>query len=65
MHSLGGAAFQKYLMPAARVYEAATNLVGAITVVKKYLDETAEVVGLTADAIGTTRKWRCSRRPRA
>ena len=52
MHSLGGAAFQKYLMPAARVYAASTNLVGAIAVVENAYDETAEVVGLTADAIG-------------
>ena len=34
------------------MYEAATNLVGAIAVVENAYDETAEVVGLTADEIG-------------
>jgi hypothetical protein len=54
MHSLGGAAFQKYLIPAARVYAGATNLVGAVAVVENAYDETAQVVGLTADEIGAT-----------
>jgi hypothetical protein len=52
MHSLGGAAFQKYLMPAARIYADATNLVGAVAVVENAYDETAQVMGLTVDQIG-------------
>ncbi len=52
MHALGGAAFQRYLMPAARVYALATNLIGAVAVVENAYDETAEVVCLDAAAIG-------------
>jgi hypothetical protein len=52
MHSLGGAAFQKYLMPAARLYATATNLVGALVVVENAYDETAQVAGLTVEQIG-------------
>ena len=41
MHAGGGAAFQRYLAPAARVYESSTNLAGAICVVENAYDETA------------------------
>jgi hypothetical protein len=56
MHALGGAAFQKYLVPAARVYAAATNLVGAIAIVENAYDQTALVTALTADEIGGERE---------
>jgi len=52
VHAGGGAAFQRYLAPAARIYEASTNLAGAICVVENAYDETALVVGLPAAAIG-------------
>jgi hypothetical protein len=52
MHAGGGANFQKYLAPAARVYEANSNLAGAICIVENAYDETAKIVGLTDREIG-------------
>ncbi len=52
MHAGGGANFQRYLAPAARIYEANTNLAGAICLVENAYDDTAEIAGLTAAQIG-------------
>ncbi|MCC9075292.1 nickel-dependent lactate racemase [Litorilinea aerophila] len=52
MHAGGGANFQKYLAPAARIYETNTNFVGAICPIENAYDETAEMVGLTAAEVG-------------
>ncbi|MCB0183592.1 MAG: hypothetical protein KDE31_04980, partial [Caldilineaceae bacterium] len=52
MHAGGGANFQKYLAPAARIYEKNTNFVGAVSVVENAYDGTAKIVGLTADKVG-------------
>ena len=52
MHAGGGANFQKYLAPAARVYEAHSNLVGALCVVENAYDDTAMVVALEDSEIG-------------
>ncbi|MCX6043487.1 MAG: DUF2088 domain-containing protein [Chloroflexi bacterium] len=52
MHAGGGANFQKYLAPAARIYETNTNFVGAICPIENAYDGTAKIVGLTADKIG-------------
>lgn len=52
MHGGGGANFQKYLAPAARIYEENTNFVGAVSVVENAYDGTAKIVGLTADKVG-------------
>lgn len=56
MHAGGGANFQKYLAPAARVYEANSNLAGAICIVENAYDETAEIAGLTDREIGLERE---------
>jgi hypothetical protein len=56
MHSRGGAAFQRNLIPAARIYAANTNLAGAIGVIENAYDETAQVTGLTAEEIGAERE---------
>ena len=56
MHAGGGANFQKYLVPAARIYETNTNFVGAICPIENAYDETAEIVGLTAQEVGTARE---------
>ena len=56
MHAGGGANFQKYLEPAARVYESKSNFVGALCPIENAYDETAEIVGLTADEVGTARE---------
>ncbi len=53
MHAGGGRNFQRYLAPAARIYEQRTNLRGAICVVENAYDETALVQGLLAAEIGT------------
>lgn len=52
MHAGGGANFQKYLAPAARIYETNSNLVGALCIVENAYDETASITGLTAAKIG-------------
>jgi hypothetical protein len=53
MHAGGGANFQKYLEPAARIYETNTNFAGALCPVENAYDETAEIAGLSADKVGT------------
>lgn len=52
MHNLGVSAFQNYLIPAARIYETETNVVGGLALVENAYDETCEIVGLTAAEIG-------------
>ncbi|MEZ4725744.1 MAG: hypothetical protein R3E79_01265 [Caldilineaceae bacterium] len=52
MHGGGGANFQKYLAPAARIYEKNTNFVGALAIVENAYDGTAKIEGLTADKVG-------------
>ena len=56
MHSLGAAGFQRYLEPAARIYETNTNLVGGLAILENAYDETAEIVGLQAAEIGGPRE---------
>ncbi len=56
MHAGGGANFQRYLEPAARVYEKKTNFVGAICPLENAYDETAEIVGMPAAEVGTERE---------
>ena len=56
MHSLGVPGFQRFLEPAARVYAASTNLIGALAIVENAYDETAEIVGLTAAEFGAPRE---------
>ncbi len=52
MHSGGSPNFQRYLAPAARIYETDTNFVGAICLVENAYDGTSEIVGLTAAEVG-------------
>lgn len=52
MHAGGGANFQKYLAPAARIYETNTNFRGAICPIENAYDGTAEIVGLLASEVG-------------
>lgn len=56
MHAGGGANFQRYLQPAARIYAANTNFAGAICPLENAYDETAEIAGLTAEEVGTQRE---------
>ncbi|MEX1018886.1 MAG: hypothetical protein WDZ49_04470 [Litorilinea sp.] len=56
MHAGGGANFQRYLEPAARIYADNTNFVGAICPIENADDDTAYIEGLTADEVGTTRE---------
>lgn len=52
MHNGGVPAFQRYLAPAARNYEAHTNFVGAVCLVENAYDETAIITALTAAEVG-------------
>jgi hypothetical protein len=56
MHAGGGANFQKYLEPAARIYETDTNFVGAICPIENAYDGTAEIVGLLDTEVGTPKE---------
>lgn len=56
MHAGGGRNFQKYLQPAARVYEANTNFRGAICPVENAYENTALIAGLTAAEVGTQKE---------
>ncbi len=62
MHAGGGANFQRYLEPAARVYETNSNFVGAVCPIENAYDETAEIVGLSAADVGTAREAECQAR---
>ena len=53
MHSYGGPGFKRYLEPAARIYEANTNFVGAVGIIENAYENTGEIIGLTADQVGT------------
>jgi Lactate racemase N-terminal domain len=53
MHAYGGNGFRQYLAPAARVYEANTNFLGAVGIIENAYDETGMIVGLSAAQVGT------------
>lgn len=65
MHAGGGANFQRYLEPAAPIYAANTNFVGAICPIENAYDETAEIVGLTAQEVGTAKEAACLEKAKA
>ncbi len=56
MHAGGGENFQKYLAPAARLYEAETNLIGALCPIENAYDQTARIEFLSDGEIGTARE---------
>lgn len=56
MHAGGGGYFQKYLAPAARIYEENTNLLGAVCPLENAYDETARIEFLPASDIGGPRE---------
>ena len=56
MHAGGGENFQKFLAPAARIYETDTNLVGALCPIENAYDQTARIEFLNDEEIGTTRE---------
>lgn len=56
MHAGGGANFQKYLQPAARIYETNSNFLGAICPIENAYDGTAEIYGLQDKEVGTARE---------
>lgn len=56
MHAGGGEFFQRYLAPAARIYETETNLVGALCAVENAYDETARIEFLSCQEVGMERE---------
>ncbi len=56
LHALGAAGFRQFLAPAARLYEAKTNLIGGLAVLENAYDQTAEMAGLAAAEIGGPRE---------
>jgi len=64
MHTYGSAGFRRWLAPAARIYEANTNVLGALTIIENAHDETAEIAALTLSEIGTIREMELLQRAR-
>ena len=52
LHEWGVAGFQKFLLPAARLYETHTNIMGGLAVVENACDETAIIQALHISEIG-------------
>jgi hypothetical protein len=65
MHRLGAAGFKRFLEPAARIYEANTNLAGGLAILENAYDQTAEIVGLVAPEIGGPREARLLERAKS
>ena len=53
IHVYGARGFIRFLAPAARIYEANTNLVGGVALLENAFGETAEVHALDASEIGS------------
>jgi hypothetical protein len=53
IHLYGGRGFIRFLPPAARIYEANTNLVGGVALLENAFGETAEAHALDVSEIGT------------
>jgi hypothetical protein len=58
MHEWGAAGFVKFLTPAARLYEANTNLIGGLALVENAYDETAIIQALHSSEIGKEKEMR-------
>jgi hypothetical protein len=52
MHELGAPGFQRFLVPAARIYEANSNIIGGLAIVENAYDETVELKALSMAEIG-------------
>ncbi len=55
-HSLGVEGLRHFLAPAARIYEANTNLIGGLAILENAYHQTAEIVGLSPAEIGADRE---------
>lgn len=62
MHSMGVEGLRRFIAPAARIYEQATNLIGGLALVENATHQTAEIVGLPATDIGASREAALLRR---
>jgi hypothetical protein len=62
LHATGVPGFQRFLAPAARIYEVNTNLIGAVAILENAYDETAEIVGLPVSEIGTPKEEQLQKR---
>ena len=56
MHRLGATGFARYLAPAARIYEAHTNVLGGLAIIENAHSEVAYVEALTSAEIGGPRE---------
>lgn len=65
LHAWGVAGFQRFLAPAARLYETHSNLIGGLAILENAYDQTAEVVGLTAAEIGGSKEVQLLERAKA
>lgn len=58
MHEWGAAGFKEFLTPAARLYEAHSNIIGGLALVENAYDETAIVQALSMAEIGLEKERR-------
>ncbi len=65
MHVYGGAGFRRWLGAAARIYEANTNVLGAVAILENACSQIAEIVALGAAEIGAARETELLQRARA
>lgn len=65
MHAYGSNGFQRFLAPAARIYEASTNLIGGLAILENAYDETADIMGLSVSEIGRTKEAQLQQRAKA
>ena len=52
MHEWGVAGFRRFLTPAARIYEAHSNIIGGLAIVENAYDETARIQALHISELG-------------
>ena len=62
MHTHGVSGFQRFLVPAARIHESNSNLLGGLAILENANDETAEIAGLLASEIGREKEAALLRR---
>jgi hypothetical protein len=65
LHAYGAAGFRRFLAPAARIYEAHSNVIGGLAILENAYDRTAEIHGLAPNDIGGTREVELQARAKA
>lgn len=65
LHTYGAEGFRRFLAPAARIYEAASNVIGGLALLENAYDRMAEIHGLSPSEIGGPREVALQARAKA